>query len=302
MTVGEKIKVLRGKKGLTQKDLADKLFVSFQTISKWENNENEPSISSLRELAKILECSLDFLLNEDEIGEKTEKIEEEKESKVETLVQPSVQIIHQRESHVCERCKKDIDELELVMEPILVSFGGRGRAASYRQGYYHKRCLNIVKKEKEEKEQYEKNMKARKNKIKCFASGIVGAILAFVVSLWIFIGSNFVGSTPVYLAIVYSIFFGYAGFATLFCIFANSYISDVFFAVASKSIKLPGIIFEFSFDGLKFLIFMKLLFVVIGFLFGIAVILLAIFLSMALSVVSFPFVLISNIKNNYETC
>ena len=59
MTLGQKIKKLRNEKGLTQKDLADQLHVTFQTVSKWEKDENEPDISTLRELAKLFECSMD---------------------------------------------------------------------------------------------------------------------------------------------------------------------------------------------------------------------------------------------------
>ena len=66
MTLGQKIKKLRVEKNLTQKDLADRLYVTFQTVSKWENDENEPDVSTLRELAKVFECSLDYLLSEDE--------------------------------------------------------------------------------------------------------------------------------------------------------------------------------------------------------------------------------------------
>ena len=53
MTLGQKIKKLRTDKGLTQKDLADQVFVTFQTVSKWEKDENEPDVSTLRLLAKV---------------------------------------------------------------------------------------------------------------------------------------------------------------------------------------------------------------------------------------------------------
>ena len=46
MTLGQKIKKLRIEKNLTQKDLADRLYVTFQTVSKWENDENEPGVKN----------------------------------------------------------------------------------------------------------------------------------------------------------------------------------------------------------------------------------------------------------------
>ena len=53
--IGANIKKLRLEHGMTQKNLADKLFVSAQAVSRWENNEVEPSISTILELAKIFE-------------------------------------------------------------------------------------------------------------------------------------------------------------------------------------------------------------------------------------------------------
>ena len=64
MTLGEKLRNLRNEKRLTQKDLADQLHVSFQTISKWESDINEPDIATLKELAKFYGCSFDYLLND----------------------------------------------------------------------------------------------------------------------------------------------------------------------------------------------------------------------------------------------
>ena len=63
MSVGNNIKVLRQGAGLTQKDLADELNVSFQSISKWETDEVEPDISTLNKLAGIFKVSLDELIN-----------------------------------------------------------------------------------------------------------------------------------------------------------------------------------------------------------------------------------------------
>ena len=48
--------------GMTQQQLADKLNVSFQAISKWENGTTYPNIEILRDLATILEVSVDEIL------------------------------------------------------------------------------------------------------------------------------------------------------------------------------------------------------------------------------------------------
>ena len=73
MTLGQKIKKLRTDKGLTQKDLADQLHVTFQTVSKWEGGTNEPDIATLKELSRFFGCSFDYLLNDDEETPKTEE-------------------------------------------------------------------------------------------------------------------------------------------------------------------------------------------------------------------------------------
>ena len=51
--IGANIKRLRTQHGMTQKNLADKLFVSAQAVSRWENDEVEPSIGTIMDLAKI---------------------------------------------------------------------------------------------------------------------------------------------------------------------------------------------------------------------------------------------------------
>ena len=61
--IGKYIKHLRKTKGLTQKELSDKLMISFQTISKWENGDSLPDTSLLLDLANALETNVDLLLN-----------------------------------------------------------------------------------------------------------------------------------------------------------------------------------------------------------------------------------------------
>ena len=113
MTVGQKIKKLRIEKGLTQKDLADQLHVTFQTVSKWEKDENEPDIATLRELAKLFGCSFDYLLSEDD-EEAPKEVAEEPVVKEVPVIKETI-VIHQNEMHVCARCGKDIPENELVI-------------------------------------------------------------------------------------------------------------------------------------------------------------------------------------------
>ena len=63
MNIGNTISELRKKNHLTQEDLAEKLNVTRQTISKWECNETSPSLEDASKLAKIFKVSLDELTN-----------------------------------------------------------------------------------------------------------------------------------------------------------------------------------------------------------------------------------------------
>ncbi len=69
--VSNTIKTKRTEKNMTQGDLADKLFVSFQAVSNWERGNSMPDISKLEDLCNILEISVEELLG---IGEDCEYI------------------------------------------------------------------------------------------------------------------------------------------------------------------------------------------------------------------------------------
>ena len=58
MNLGNKIKTLRKQNNLTQENLAEMVGVSYQAISRWENNITSPDISTLPILANIfvLDC------------------------------------------------------------------------------------------------------------------------------------------------------------------------------------------------------------------------------------------------------
>lgn len=73
--LGEKLKSLRKKYDLTQEQLAEKLGVSFQAVSKWETNAAAPDISMLPVLANFYRVTIDELLGVDimRAGEKIEQ-------------------------------------------------------------------------------------------------------------------------------------------------------------------------------------------------------------------------------------
>ena len=60
---GEQLRIAREKKGMTQQTLADQLFVSRQSVSRWERGERYPDLITTKNLSRILDVSLDTLLS-----------------------------------------------------------------------------------------------------------------------------------------------------------------------------------------------------------------------------------------------
>lgn len=57
-----RLRDLRVKKGISQKNLAESLNISRESISKYENGEQEPSYATLKRISKYFDVSIDFLL------------------------------------------------------------------------------------------------------------------------------------------------------------------------------------------------------------------------------------------------
>lgn len=62
MKIGDKLKEARLRKNMTQEEVAEKIFVSRQSISNWENNKTYPDIGNVIALSDLYEISLDKLL------------------------------------------------------------------------------------------------------------------------------------------------------------------------------------------------------------------------------------------------
>lgn len=73
MQLGKKIKQLRKLSGMTQEQLAEKLSVSRQALSKWENGTSMPDIESVVKISMLFQISLDELLRKEEAKMKEQK-------------------------------------------------------------------------------------------------------------------------------------------------------------------------------------------------------------------------------------
>ena len=65
MQLGKRIKELRIENNLTQEELAEQLGVSFQAVSRWENDLTYPDITLLPILANMFDVTVDYLLDVD---------------------------------------------------------------------------------------------------------------------------------------------------------------------------------------------------------------------------------------------
>ncbi len=86
ITIGQKISALRKEKGLTQEGLAEKLGVSPQAVSKWENDVSCPDIMLLPKLAELFGVTTDEILGCQRANPIVEVVSEESKKDLDSLV------------------------------------------------------------------------------------------------------------------------------------------------------------------------------------------------------------------------
>jgi len=85
MEFNEKLQKLRSQRGLTQEQLAQKLYVSRTAISKWESGRGYPNIESLKAIASFFCVTVDELISSDEVLELAEQEGKQRERRVRDL-------------------------------------------------------------------------------------------------------------------------------------------------------------------------------------------------------------------------
>lgn len=86
MELNEKLQELRKRKGLTQEELAEHLYVSRTAVSKWESGRGYPNIESLKAISKFFSVSLDDLLSSDELLDLAEENQKNMKNQFHDLV------------------------------------------------------------------------------------------------------------------------------------------------------------------------------------------------------------------------
>lgn len=128
--LGEKIKLYRENKKMTQNEVAEILSVSPATISKYESGTLEPNIESLKKLAELFEISIDELLKDEEEKLDISKINvldvlrEQKEMKLKGNLYHNTQVIFAYNTNHIEGNKLTEDQTRCIFETNTILFEG----------------------------------------------------------------------------------------------------------------------------------------------------------------------------------
>ncbi|MBQ8450960.1 MAG: helix-turn-helix transcriptional regulator, partial [Bacteroidaceae bacterium] len=257
-----------------------------QAISKWENDLSEPDIATLRALANLYEVSLGELVDLE--GGFPDPVDDAAES-------PEEQVTADDTSSM--RIMIGSDKAENVPKKNTSS----STTTLYTDDLASKVVDEIENREKTRKDKEEADRKnareARRGVImtKSLIWGIViGSIIAIigtVLSVMSLVESFDVGRLFAYIGVTYAL----SAFA--FCMFFDTWVKESFLWFATKVISFPGLIFEWSIDGFMWLIGMKLLFALIGFLFGVLMFFIGLAVASVVAVFTFPW-LVFNIVND----
>ena len=128
--LGDKIKLYRENKKMTQNDIANILDVSPATVSKYESGALEPNIESLKRLAELFEVSIDELLNDEEDKFDISKINvldilrEQKEMKLKGNLYHRTQVSFAYNSNHIEGSTLTEDQTRYIFETNTILFEG----------------------------------------------------------------------------------------------------------------------------------------------------------------------------------
>jgi transcriptional regulator with XRE-family HTH domain len=283
MTLGTNIRKFRNEKNMTQKDLADELHCTPQAVSRWEADEVEPSIDTLKQMATLFGCSMDDLFG---LESKKETIIVKEPEVVEKVVYTEAQPV----LGVCDGCGKMIKDLKdyfKVDKRVRVGRGSTVKTVIY--------CANCKKKDDEEQARIKAEAEAEKRKefetrrVHSFIWPTLLGIIFIVIGIIGFAqGNTSFGVSGMICGI-----FAYLLVATL--ILDNTFVSDVFTSVAGFGfVKMPGVIFSLSFNGIIFLIVTKIILFLISVSIGVFFAIFGTILSALLSVIGYPLALYRN--------
>lgn len=300
MNVGENIRKYREEAGLTQKGLADQLFVTPQAISRWEKGEVEPSLDALRSMSEIFNVSVEVLINGQPAGSLPSNAGVKEEQKNETpKTSATVVATPNQLLGVCVRCGRAIYENEEHSHGSKeVRYTGRGhhhQRILYRlndndSGLMCSACTKEIRNAAiaAEQQQIATNYR-QKRKAKGWAifMGVLTEIIVVVIGS-IMLQNNIGGGIAM---LCCSPLFAYALFAFMYVMVANNtFVSDMFFSILEFGfVKMPGVIFDFSASGFAALIALKIIFGIAAFIIFLAVAAFSLVISAFFAMFAFPY-------------
>ena len=287
MTLGQKLSAYRKLSGITQQQLGEQLNVSAQAVSKWENDQTEPDLNTMRALADIYKVTVDTLLSTENVpfvlNEEPDTLETEAENAPALIGFCKTCGISVTEENLGEQapvvlCKKCLQDKKLAAE----------RAA-------------VAEKRAKEAQEAAKKREIYINREACKRRFIWSTAVASIVAAIIFFSSlSSLIADFTFSYLIASVVITYIVFAFVSCLFYDCFVQEVVVDWFGKSFHAPGLIFSFDLDGLLWLIFMKLFFFVLGILLGIAAAIIGIALGLICAPFVFPFVM-RRLRNDYKS-
>lgn len=229
---GKIIAQLRKENNLTQAELGAKLNVTYQAVSKWENDQSQPDFATMAQIAEIFHVPLTIFLN----GEDPEAA---------TALAPAENSAEPVLGY-CTVCGNAVRQENVAQQrPVLIC----------------KNCAEEAEKQRAEAEQQmlaEKETKKRdrrhaRNRGLIWAAVITGILLALCIFIAVVGKSKPLDSILVTLMLC---LFCYTFSAQMFW---DGFVSDACL-FGGKIVGMPGVIFSFDLDGFIFLIAIKILF------------------------------------------
>lgn len=268
---GKIIARYRKLKGLTQSQLAEQLFISPQAVSKWENDQSEPDLTTIKKLTEIFGITVDqfFLEEKDLVREANEE---------ELLLQEN-----------CVVCLNSFDESKLV---------------NHQHSFICKDCFKEISDEEEMIISFENNKPNKKGKFELkpktsFFVGLGLGLLMFVIFLLSYLAPS---ETEIKFSehLLMSIIFGILSITFITQMLYDSWLKYFLMGFFGKTIGVPGLIFELSIDGFIWFIIVKVLLGLFVLAISLAVAALGILIAVVISPVTYIIELVTKLRKGFD--
>ena len=308
MTYGEKLIQLRKNANMTQADLGERLGVTAQAVSKWEHDVSEPDLGTLRKISAIFGISVDDFLDADkevspvvpinpaDVAAEMAPVVAQTVSEgvcdnIAAGVRTAVAEANDAVLGCCFDCGRVVKESNkgIVTPKVLCAECYQKRLAAKKARIAAEKAKAEAERRADESKQQGLVYSLRTKRNRCLFWGIFAAVVAVTAGVIAALKTqtdvgNIVG------IIAASVWAGYALLGVICEVFlSDSAVADVMEWCLTRSISWPGVIFSLDFGGIVFLIGVKLLFAILGFLAGVALFVLGLSVSMLIATFTFPF-------------